>query len=103
VIVFTNHAAIKYLLTKADSKPSLIRWILFLQEFDLVIKDKKGSKNLVVDHLSRMVNEEVTHKELEIYDEFLDESLLVVNERPWFDDLANYKVAGIIPKDFNWH
>ncbi|XP_006598456.1 uncharacterized protein [Glycine max] len=103
VIVFTDHAAIKYLLTKANSKPRLIRWILLLQEFDLVIKDRKGSKNFVADHLSRLVNEEVTHKELEIHDEFLDESLLVVNERPWFADLANYKAAGIIPKDFNWH
>jgi len=99
--VFTDHASIKYLLTKNDSKPRLIRWIMLLQEFDLVIKDKKGSKNLVADHLSRLVNEEVTHKELEIHDDFLDESLLVVNERPWFTDLANYKAAGIIPKDLN--
>jgi hypothetical protein len=35
VIVYTNHAALKYLLTKNDAKPRLIRWILLLQEFDL--------------------------------------------------------------------
>jgi len=102
VIMYTNHAVIKYLLTKADSKPRPIRWILLLQEFDLVIQDKKGSENLVADHLSRLVNEEVTLKELEIRDEFLDELLLVVNERPWFADLANFKAAGILPKDLNW-
>ena len=102
VIVYTDHAAINYLLTKVDSKPRLIRWILLLQEFDLVIQDKKGSENLVVDHLSRLVNKEVTLKELEIRDEFPDESLLVVNERPWFADLANFKAAGILPKDLNW-
>ena len=56
---------------------------LLLQEFDLVIQDKKGSENLVVDHLSRLVNEEVTLKELEIRDEFPDESLFMMNERPW--------------------
>ena len=34
VIVYTDHAAIKYLLSKKDAKPRLIRWILLLQEFD---------------------------------------------------------------------
>jgi hypothetical protein len=41
VIVYTDHAALKYLLTKKDAKPRLIRWIMLLQEFDLEIKDKK--------------------------------------------------------------
>ena len=44
VIVFADHAALKYLLTKKDAKPHLLRWILLLQEFDLEIKDKKRSR-----------------------------------------------------------
>jgi hypothetical protein len=52
VIVYTYHAALKYLLTKKDAKPCLIRWILLLQEFDLKIRDKKEVENYVADHLS---------------------------------------------------
>ena len=54
VIVYTSHATLKYLLTKKDAKPRLIRWILLLQEFDLEINNKKRVENSVADHLSRM-------------------------------------------------
>nr|GEY94702.1 DNA-directed DNA polymerase [Tanacetum cinerariifolium] len=40
-IVYTDHLALKYLLSKQDAKPRLIRWVLFLQEFDIIIRDKK--------------------------------------------------------------
>jgi len=83
IIVYTNHAAIKYLLIKSDSKPRLIRWMLLLQEFDLEIKDKKGTENLVADHLSRLTNNEVTRNEPEVLEEFPDEKLLAIKERPW--------------------
>jgi hypothetical protein len=49
VIVFTGHAALKYLLTKKDAKPRLIRWTLRLQEFDIEIKDKPEVETSVVD------------------------------------------------------
>ncbi|GJT79609.1 reverse transcriptase domain-containing protein [Tanacetum coccineum] len=42
-IVFTDHSALRYLFTKQDAKPRLIRWILLLQEFDIKIRDRKAA------------------------------------------------------------
>ena len=48
-------------MAKKDAKPRLIRWVLLLQDFDLEIKDKKVSDNVIEDHLS--ILEKPTEKE----------------------------------------
>ncbi|GJS77061.1 reverse transcriptase domain-containing protein [Tanacetum coccineum] len=55
-IVYTYHSTLKYLLAMQDSKSRLLWWILLLQEFDVIIRDKKGAENLAADHLSRLEN-----------------------------------------------
>lgn len=43
----------------------------------------------------------MTKQEIEVLEEFPDEKLLMVQERPGFADMANYKLAEIIPEDFD--
>jgi hypothetical protein len=96
VIVYTDHAALKYLLIKKDAKPCLIRWILILQEFDLEIRDKKGVDNSMADHLSHLQFEE--SGELPINDYMRDDTLLKVSTTdPWYTNIVNYIMASYIP------
>ena len=78
VTIFTDHAALKYLLSKQDTKSNLTRWILLYQEFNLTIKDKKGVENVVADHLSCLVSE-TTSKGLPIGDTFPNEKLFLLS------------------------
>ncbi|KAL9360500.1 hypothetical protein Peur_048623 [Populus x canadensis] len=106
VIVFTDHAALKYLLTKQDAKPRLIRWILLLQEFNLEIRDKKGVENVVADHLSRLSSYETIIDESPINEFFADENLFCAGivsyiGSPWYADIANYLATSQIPSHWS--
>ncbi|GJT57669.1 reverse transcriptase domain-containing protein [Tanacetum coccineum] len=91
-IVYTDHSALKYLLAKQDAKPRLLRWILLLQEFDVVIRDKKGAENLAADHLSRLENphqSELEKKEVTFHGD---------DNAQWFADFANYHAVDFVIK-----
>nr|GEW99080.1 reverse transcriptase domain-containing protein [Tanacetum cinerariifolium] len=88
-IVYKDHSTLKYLLSKQDAKPRLIRWVLLLQEFDIIIPDKKGTENLAADHLSGLEN---PHKDVfenkDIKENFPLETLGKISSgsTPWFVD-----------------
>ena len=76
--------------------------MLLLQEFDIEIRDRKGTENQVADHLSWIEPVEGASLPLtEISENFLDEQLFSIQEIPWFADIANYKAVRFIPKEYS--
>nr|GFA45898.1 reverse transcriptase domain-containing protein [Tanacetum cinerariifolium] len=100
-IVYTDHSALKYLLSKQDAKPRLIQWVLLLQEFDIIIRDKKGTENLTANHLSRLEN---PHKDVlknkDINENFPLETLGTISSgsTSWFADFVNFPAGNFIVK-----
>ncbi|XP_075099282.1 uncharacterized protein LOC142176112 [Nicotiana tabacum] len=92
VIVYTDHATIRYLIERKESKPRLIRRVLRLQEFYMEIRDRKKTENQVADHLSRLEGAEKNVEVEDITEIFPDEQLLemTMEEAPWYADIANY-------------
>lgn len=96
VIIFYDHDALKHLLTKKESKPRLIRWVLLLQEFHIEFRDKKGCENVVTDHLS-CINLEFVYESFLLNESFPNERLMSIDILPRFVDIVNYHVTGQIP------
>jgi len=97
--IFTDHSALRYLMQKKDAKTRLIRWILLLQEFDLKIKDKKGVKNVVADHLPKIPNAPV--EMVPINENFPDDHILVMCKKPWYADITNYLATRQTPSSWS--
>ena len=85
-------------MTKNEAKARLIWWILLLQEFDLEIWDKRGVKNVVADHLSRIPNAPIIPALFN--EDFPDKHILTIFKEPWYADIVNYLATGQIPADW---
>ena len=93
-----DNSALKNLMTKKEAKARLIRWIHLLQEFDLEIWDKWGIKNVVADHLSRILNAPLI--QAPINEDFPDEHILAIFKEPWYTDIVNYLATRQLPTDW---
>ena len=73
-----------------------------LQEFDIEIKDKKGSDNVIAYHLSRLEKTTEEEKGSEIAKNFPDEQLFLLSiQTTWYVDIVNYLACGIMPYEFS--
>ena len=98
VTLYMDHEELQYLMMKKEAKPRLIRWVLLLQEFDMEIKDKRGSENVVAEHLSRLESDKGIEDCTEIEESFLDEQLLTMEAQlPWHVDFVNYLACIVLP------
>jgi hypothetical protein len=64
------------------------------------IKDKKGTENVIADHLSRLTidsKSDITP----IDDYFPNESLLSLSSMPWFCDIINFLASRYLPAQCN--
>ncbi|XP_021737487.1 uncharacterized protein LOC110703998 [Chenopodium quinoa] len=87
---------------KKEAKPRLLKWFLVLQDFDYEMRDKKGAKNVVADHLSRLGDARFEDDGLPIEDALRDDLLYVheVKSEPWYADIVNYLVCSVELPDF---
>ena len=90
-------------MAKKDAKPILIIWVLLMQEFNIEIKDKKGSDNVIADYLSRIEKPTEDEREIEIEEKFPNKQLFHVTVQvPWYDDIVNYLACGIMPLELTY-
>ena len=62
------------------------------------IKDKKGSDNVIADHLSRVERNKAEEEETRLKENFPDEQLFQLSfQMPWYADIVNYLACGVVP------
>ncbi|RVW44217.1 Retrovirus-related Pol polyprotein from transposon 17.6 [Vitis vinifera] len=89
-----NEAQRNYTTTEKE----LLAVVFALDKF-CAYQYKKGVKNVVADHLSRLAIAHNSHV-LPINDDFPKESLMLLAKTPWYAHIANYLVTGEVPRPF---
>ena len=90
-----DHSALKFLMTKKNANLRFLCWVLLLQEFDFEMQDRKGSENVVADHLFQLPT--FPYDSFPMRDASVKDTLmmaLVVGKTPWSIDITNYLACG---------
>ncbi|KAL4283147.1 hypothetical protein GQ457_16G015010 [Hibiscus cannabinus] len=88
-----NDAQINYTTTEKE---------LLAVVFAFELAQRKGKENQVANHLSRLEGCKLGDDDLVIHETFLDEQLLLASATPWYADIVNFLVSGIIPHDLTY-
>jgi len=98
VFIHTDHLAIKYLMNKTITNGRITRWLLLIQEFNLIALDRPRKDNQVEDFLLRLHSRGDL---IPVLDNFSDEHLFsITTKTPWFADVANYSSSRILTSHF---
>jgi len=88
-------------MNKPLDNSRVTRWLLLLQEFNIIIIDRLGKSNVVADYLPRLNK---SSEGIPIDDDFPDEHLFAVSTKsPWFVDIDNYLVTRKLPPHLSAH
>jgi hypothetical protein len=95
VFIQTNHFSIKYLMNKPITNGKITRWLLLMQEFNIIVLNRLGTENQVAYFLSRL---KTSGEIVPVSDNFSDEHLFAISViTPWYADIANYLSSGMLP------
>ncbi|KAL4324212.1 hypothetical protein GQ457_11G024820 [Hibiscus cannabinus] len=60
-----------------------------------------GTENQIADHLSRLENKSYCESNIEIKENFPDEKILSATAIPWYADIVNFLVSGVLPHELS--
>jgi hypothetical protein len=63
VTIYTDHAALKWILTRKYPPGQLVRWLAYMQSFNFTVIHKPGAKLPHADCISRQICENPTQQE----------------------------------------
>ena len=99
IFVHTDHYVLRYLMKKPITNGRITRWLLLMQEFNVIALDRPRRENQVEDFLSRLNN---CGDIVPVSDSFPDEHLFSISIiTSWYVDIANYLSSGKLPPSFS--